>query len=345
MKKLNKEKLEELIKFESESNYIDFKAKQYSKEQNEELLKDIMSMVNSDAEGYKYIIIGVKCIPGQDNEVKGIDENIKDDSEYQQLVENNIEPNINFSYISDEIEGKKIAYFYIDDNNIDKPYMVKKDNNKLKKGDAFKRIGSSQRKLLRRDYDEIYKDNKKELLILQKIKSNKNEILLIQQLNCENDYLIQKNREIKNTIELYKESIQFHNKSFIRHKLPSSMSLEQWKYKTLTEIKSFNVKKLDDELINRLFETIDTKYSKEYLKIISSIRSDYQYLTKLENIFSELSISDGYENKYKNNLIINSLIMREVFDNFNGEYSHFLIKCDFRKRIEELTVETNKLEE
>lgn len=86
MRKLNNEKLEELIKFDSESKYIDFKDKQYSKSQNEELLKDVMSMVNSYVDGEKYIIIEVKSIPGKENIVLGIDENIKDDSEYKQLI-------------------------------------------------------------------------------------------------------------------------------------------------------------------------------------------------------------------------------------------------------------------
>lgn len=196
MKKLEKCKLKELIYNEEESSYIDFKAKQYSKDKNEELIKDIMSMANSDINIDKFIVIGVKFKAGQKNEFIGINDDIHDDADYQQLISNNIEPTIKFSYLSDEIDGKKVAYFYIYSNNIDKPYMMKKDNNKLKIGDAFKRVGSSQRKLTRRDYDNIYKRNNKTLLNLEKIDSYKNEIKLIEILKESNNYIIYENNII-----------------------------------------------------------------------------------------------------------------------------------------------------
>ncbi|MEG1131304.1 MAG: ATP-binding protein [Romboutsia sp.] len=344
MRKLNNEKLEELIKFESESKYIDFKAKQYSKNQNEELLKDMMSMVNSDVDGEKYIIIGVKSIPGKENIVLGIDENIKDDSEYQQLISNNIEPTINFSYLSDEIEGKRVAYFYIDSSNIDKPYMIKKDNNKLKQGDAFKRIGSSQRKLIRRDYDEIYKDNKKYLLIIEKIKSYKSEILLIENLKLENNYIIKKNKEISNMIDLYKKSTEPF-KYFIRHILPENMSLGQWQYDSLKEIKSFSIKNLDDKLINSLLEKISVENSSKYINIITNIKDDYQYLHKLESELSELNKFDFRSEKNEIDNRIDLLKVREIYDDFSEiETYRLLDEINFDKRIKELKEKIKQLE-
>ena len=52
--------LDDLIKYESECGYLDFKAIQYTKEQHHELIKDVISFANSDVSDEKYIICGVR---------------------------------------------------------------------------------------------------------------------------------------------------------------------------------------------------------------------------------------------------------------------------------------------
>jgi hypothetical protein len=53
--------LDDLIKFENESTSVDFKAKQY--ERNEDLLKDLIAMANANVAGDRHIIIGAKHLP------------------------------------------------------------------------------------------------------------------------------------------------------------------------------------------------------------------------------------------------------------------------------------------
>ena len=348
MRKLDKEKLEELINLEVESAYIDFKVKQYGKDKKEDLLKDVISMANSEIDADKYIIIGVKYIPGQKNKLIGIDEDIRDDSEYQQLIYENIEPTIKFSYLSDEIQGKKIAYFHIDKNNIDRPYMIKKDNKNLKQGDAFKRVGSSQRKLIRRDYDEIYKNNKRELLMLEKIKAYKNEILLIEKLKRENEYLISKNYEIIKDINSYNYCVK-SPRYFIREILPyleEKTSENLWKYKCYKKFIGFSIKDLDIDAINRLLENLEGENICKYIDIVSNLEDGYKYMNKLERELSELKNFDFFKDEFKVDSKVASLNLRNINDNFGIKIyfsSNSSINVD--DRIKELKDYINKLEE
>lgn len=56
-------------------------------------------------------------------------------------------------------------------------------------------------------------------------------------------------------INLYKQSTEPF-KYFIRNKLLENMTLGQWQYDFLKEIKNFSIKNLDDKLINSLLEKI-----------------------------------------------------------------------------------------
>ena len=147
--------LEWLIRYEREGTNLDFKREQYHKEKYQDLLKDIMSMANTPIEGKSYIIVGVKDKPDGTKEFHPIPkEEIVDQANYQQIVRENIEPNVNFSYYSFDFDGYLLGIIEIDkcDNP---PYMMKKDYKTLKKGDCFIRRGSQQERLTRRDLDEI----------------------------------------------------------------------------------------------------------------------------------------------------------------------------------------------
>ena len=84
-------------------------------------------------------------------------EDFVDSAIYQQLIAENIEPEINFNYFPYEYEGKLLGIFKISEC-LDKPYMMKKDFRNLKKGDSFIRKGSRQAKLERKDIDRIIED-------------------------------------------------------------------------------------------------------------------------------------------------------------------------------------------
>lgn len=148
--------LDDLIKIEKEYTGLDFKRIQYNKDKHEDLIKDIMSMANADIEVDRYIIIGVIHKNSNDRELIGINKDeFIDSAAYQQLIRDNIEPQIIFDYFKHEIDDKCFGIFKITQCN-DQPYMMKKDyGGKLKKGECWIRKGDSQFRLIRADFDRI----------------------------------------------------------------------------------------------------------------------------------------------------------------------------------------------
>jgi hypothetical protein len=158
-------KLEEIIEYESESHLVDFKLFPYdlsNKNKKHEFLKDISSMANNPSNEDKYIIIGVKEKEGIASSFQNVDE-IDDQAKYQQYLDSNIEPPINFEYRLFNYKEFKLTYFRIY-GNIDRPYLFKKNVNlpdqdspiKYRNGDGLIRVGTSTRRLVRSDLDKIY---------------------------------------------------------------------------------------------------------------------------------------------------------------------------------------------
>jgi len=155
--------LEWLIRYDSEGTKLDFKREQYHKGNYQDLIKDIMSMANAPIEGKRYIVVGVKDTPDGTKEFSSINrEDFIDQATYQQIVRENIEPTINFSYYSKVIDENLLGIFEIDENN-NPPYMMRKDYKMLKKGECFIRRGSQQERLTRRDLDEIVEIKSKKI--------------------------------------------------------------------------------------------------------------------------------------------------------------------------------------
>lgn len=159
--------LDDLIEFEEEHTCLDFKSKEYNKDNWTDLIKDVMSMANSLDSNTKRIIIGVKQKPGEEKEFLGVEE-ISDQATLENIIQENIEPTINFRYFKHDYKGETLGIIEIFDNN-DRPYMMKKDYGKcLKRGDAWIRKGSRQSRMGRPELDEILR-NKKNLVFDNKI--------------------------------------------------------------------------------------------------------------------------------------------------------------------------------
>lgn len=155
---------DDLIKYENENTSLDFKAIQYKKSQHEDLIKDIMSMANADVENDRYIIIGVNHKSSGDREILNIKKgDFIDSAIYQQIIRENIEPEIKLDYLPCKHEGKLLGILKIF-NCFDQPYIMKKDFGKLKKGDSFIRKGTHEPRMTRRDFD---------IIIEKKIKKDK----------------------------------------------------------------------------------------------------------------------------------------------------------------------------
>jgi len=150
--------IDEIIRNGSENEYIDFKAKQYVC--SEDLLKDVLSMANSQSVTTKFIILGVKLTTSNDREFVGFrKDEIKEKSEYQQFIHSNIEPFINIDYFPYQFENSLLTIIEIS-NTCDKPYMLKKPYRNLNQGLCYIRKGSHQEHATRSDFDNFY--NQKE---------------------------------------------------------------------------------------------------------------------------------------------------------------------------------------
>jgi hypothetical protein len=157
-----------LIEYESESFRVDFKKEEYplgKDGKKNELLKDICAFANQLSDDDKFIVIGVKETGGVSKEIFNID-NPTDEAKYQQFIQDN-EPKINFEYKVDKHIDKTMCFFRIFKNK-ERPYLFKKDvinpqTNKpdYKYGDGFIRIGSSSRKIGRKELDDINKNKLK----------------------------------------------------------------------------------------------------------------------------------------------------------------------------------------
>lgn len=153
---IDKDTIEELIKNGIECEYLDFKAASYVKLGKEALIKDIMAMANSKHEGNKYIITGIKDRPDGSREVLGIpSEELSDDSKYQQLIHNKIEPEIPFQYFCFTYQEKQLGIFEIS-HTLNKPFIVKRNLGKLQQSLCLVRKGSQQSPATRKDFDTFY---------------------------------------------------------------------------------------------------------------------------------------------------------------------------------------------
>ena len=86
--------LDDIIHYELESTYVDFKREEYRKEKHAALIKDIVSMANANYTGSRYIIIGVDLSNGERRFV-GVSGPLVDAAIYQNLLHEKVEPEIN----------------------------------------------------------------------------------------------------------------------------------------------------------------------------------------------------------------------------------------------------------
>jgi hypothetical protein len=151
--------LDHIIEFEHEHTGLDFKLEEYGKHKKIDLVKDVMSMANASVVGDRLIIIGMKPVADQRG-IIGLN-TISDAASIQQLIIENIEPEINLDYAPYQYQGKLLGVIRIYDCQ-NKPYLMKKDiltdKNGLRKGEGFVRLGTTQARMYRSIFEQIYKD-------------------------------------------------------------------------------------------------------------------------------------------------------------------------------------------
>jgi hypothetical protein len=131
--------------YESESDALDFKRDQYkfkhaSNEVKSEILKDILSIVNSWRTIDGYILIGIEDKADKPNLLIGITEHI-DDAYLQQFVNSKTSDTCKFAYATYTIDHKTIGIIKIPIQK--RPIYLNKDFGKLKAKTVYVRRGSS----------------------------------------------------------------------------------------------------------------------------------------------------------------------------------------------------------
>jgi hypothetical protein len=162
------DKVLEILEYGSEGYLVDFKQEEYplgKHPKKHEILKDISAMANHPKDEDKYIIIGAVEKNGMTESFKNIPE-LTDQAKYQQYLNSYIEPDIIFEYKPIKFKDKQLAYFRIFDNR-NRPYLIKKEvqisveksKNQIvyREGDGFIKTGTGTRKMVRSDFESIYK--------------------------------------------------------------------------------------------------------------------------------------------------------------------------------------------
>ncbi|MCG6189105.1 AlbA family DNA-binding domain-containing protein [Maribellus maritimus] len=195
----------DLILYENENIRLDFKRDEYKKNDYVSLLKDILSMANAFTMQERFIIIGLKPKSNKNRGIKGIDGELTDAATYQQLVHENIEPELSIDYFPFYAEEKKLGIIKIS-NCTNPPYLMKKDygngEKKLFKGEGFIRKGTHQARLIRRDFDRYMQNRFDEKYFNDEIK------ISFVANNLKNQIELVSFDDIKRPSQIQKEKIQ-----------------------------------------------------------------------------------------------------------------------------------------
>ncbi|WP_338652678.1 ATP-binding protein [Sporosarcina psychrophila] len=153
--------IEYRIQNETESITLDFKKEVYGRPKKQEFIKDVAAFANAiTSDTYRYIVIGVKETNGEKEFVGVNREDFDDVASYQQIIDQNIEPNIPLTLDFPSIQDKTIAIFKIGPC-INPPYVLKRDTDKYKQGLIFIRKGTTTRLANRQDLDIMFQGRQK----------------------------------------------------------------------------------------------------------------------------------------------------------------------------------------
>lgn len=272
--------IEYRIMNEEESVTLDFKKEIYGSGKSGEFIKDVAAFANAlSNEKYRYIVIGVKEQNGL-KEYFNVDRTaIGDVSNYQQLIDQNIEPGIpiNIKYV--KIEETELAVFVIGpcDNP---PYVIKKQSGNNREGVIYIRNGTSTRFAKRQELDLMYqlkqKVQRKDISVgfNQSFESS----ITLPALNSkdiENSPSNIRRREIVNEINIRKSP------SYVK---PFSLDFYHSTNKLLGE--DIPVSSADDSELQQMLLEVDTNYIKN---------DNYYYFEQIDNHLNLLINNQGAE--------------------------------------------------
>ena len=139
------QELVERLLHEEEGPALDFKRDQYpfdgqDNQTKSELLKDILSFVNSWRRTTAYILIGVEEVKGDRCDVIGVSEHL-DDADLQQFVDSKTNRPVTFQYRQVHVDGVDIGMIEIPEQ--ERPVFLSRRFGKLEQNTVYIRRGSS----------------------------------------------------------------------------------------------------------------------------------------------------------------------------------------------------------
>ncbi len=136
---------------------LQFRKHAYGKDDIRSFLRDVLAMANASVEGNRYIVVGVDFDEKGRKLARSIErEDFSGKPSYQSLASEFIEPPIRIRYKPVSLDGKRVGVFEIGDCQ-DRPYMMRADfSEKLRRGDAYKRVKNMPIKMGRRQLMELF---------------------------------------------------------------------------------------------------------------------------------------------------------------------------------------------
>ena len=315
-----KEEVKELLDCHAESDYLDFKEDNYPKDKKDELVKDLIAFANSHSIRDKYIIIGAKEKNNLFDGFSDFDISSIDESKLQQIVESNIKDGLEVKTQLLDFDGHPIFAIKIPvTNNHNRPFMVKKQLNKLKENEMFIRRGSSTTIPSKKDLELMFKSDKYSKLELKcyngKIIDNLSFELLNKKIKEYRDKMLNYlTDESKRAIELTSNKFDFYNNDFLVSKEPIILKEDVKEHLKLWF--SHIGLKYNEEMFD--FNNIrwKTKFGQGFMGIGNVLYGDqneierYNTLEKLHDLVLEYIVIDKYAEKipsiYSTSLLISN---------------------------------------
>jgi hypothetical protein len=136
---------------------VQFRSHAYGNEGVRAFLRDVLALANASVEGSRYIVVGVDFdARGRKQKHAVAEDDFSGKPSYQALANEYIEPPVRLRYKPVSFDGTRVGVFEIGDCQ-DRPYMMRVDfDERLRRGDAYKRVNNAAVKMGRRQLMELF---------------------------------------------------------------------------------------------------------------------------------------------------------------------------------------------
>ena len=136
---------------------VQFRSHAYGNDGIRAFLRDVLALANASVEGSRYIVVGVDFdARGRKQKHAVAADDFSGKPSYQALANEYIEPPVRLRYKPVSLDGTRVGVFEIGDCQ-DRPYMMRVDfDERLRRGDAYKRVNNAAVKMGRRQLMELF---------------------------------------------------------------------------------------------------------------------------------------------------------------------------------------------